>query len=123
MPRYIICLKDGERCYYLEWSTIVSAPTTFGLSREQFEAYYRGEYANDDAILARRGGSLGGLFSMESRLARASECGISALDGATLDGQLAGNHAGPEGTHLSKTEVIDWYCKRRENPWGLEPLE
>jgi len=46
MGRYIIQIKDdaNKKDYFLEWSTIVEAPVTYGLSLEEFKEYYRHEY-------------------------------------------------------------------------------
>lgn len=43
MPRYIIKIKDK----YFEWSTIVDAPVTNGMSLTEFRSYYQSEYGED----------------------------------------------------------------------------
>lgn len=44
MPRYICKLQDGDTAYYMEWSTVVDAPVTFGMTLEEFMEHYREEY-------------------------------------------------------------------------------
>lgn len=43
MGRYILKIKD----HYLEWSTVVDAPVTFGMLLPEFKEYYRDEYGRD----------------------------------------------------------------------------
>ncbi len=40
MPRYI-CHLDGK---FFEWSTVVEAPVTIAVTRDQFTEYYQQEY-------------------------------------------------------------------------------
>jgi hypothetical protein len=42
MGRFICKFEDKDDVYYLEWSTVVDAPVTFGMSLEEFKEYYRG---------------------------------------------------------------------------------
>jgi hypothetical protein len=42
MPTYICKFQDGEKAYYLEWSTIVDAPITTGMSLQEFKQHYCG---------------------------------------------------------------------------------
>lgn len=45
MARVIVKLeKDGHEARYLDWSTVVDAPLTYGATREEFKAYYEEEY-------------------------------------------------------------------------------
>jgi hypothetical protein len=48
MPRYIIKITDpiDNTDYFMEWSTIVDGPITYGCSLEEFKEYYKGEYGN-----------------------------------------------------------------------------
>jgi len=90
MPRYLCKLDDQ----YFEWSTIVDAPTTFGMTREEMEEYHREEYGvSADAELARR-------------LARVDATGCSARDGTTVDDLIASNRAGPNESALTREELL-----------------
>lgn len=96
MGRYIVKIRD----FYLEWSTIVDAPITYGLGLVDFVAYYRGQYGAK------------GMEGLQARLDRADAVGISALDGSTLEGILKGNRAGEGETPLTEPELYRKYCLR-----------
>ncbi len=48
MPKYIIKITDPKdnTDYFMEWSTVVDAPITYGCSLEEFKEYYKKEYGN-----------------------------------------------------------------------------
>lgn len=94
MARFIIKIEDK----YFEWSTVVDAPITYGLTREQFEDYYRGEYG---AV---------GMEDLPNRLARADTIGTSSLMGyKSVEEAIAGNRAGPNETELTADEILVAY--------------
>lgn len=97
MGRCIIKLSDGQREWYLEWSTTVDAPVTFGMSLEELKEYYRSEYGE------------AGMAELPHDLARLEETGLSGHNG-DLDGLLAGNAAGDNGEYLTNEELIKKYC-------------
>lgn len=43
MPRYIVKLERDDREWLLVWSTVVDAPVTRGMSREEFAEWYAGD--------------------------------------------------------------------------------
>lgn len=98
MPHYIVRLKKGEEVRYLEWSTIVDAPITYGMERAEFASYHRAEYPNE---------------AIEPRLARADLHGTSAMDGTTVKGLLALNRAGPRETSLDFDGIWEKYVTKR----------
>lgn len=100
MPRYICKIQD----YYLEYSTIVDAPVTIGMSLDEFMDYYKDEYG--------RRGMEGPDF--ENRMKRAEEKGTSARDYEDFEELISGNRAGKDESCLSKEQIIEWYCRRRE---------
>lgn len=106
MPRYIIRLTEGGRAWYLEWSTVVDAPVTFGMPLDEFRRYYRETYGTE------------GMRGLPDRLERAKRTGSSSMVGGymTADDAITPNRAGPHETELSKAEIIDWYCKKRKDP-------
>lgn len=107
MPRYIIKLDD----HYLEWSTIVDAPVTYGMTLEQFKHYYKDEYGAE------------GMRRLGERLQRVDDHGCSAF-GETLDALLAFNRAGVGETCLTKEQIIDHFVHRRGNqPVGTREEE
>lgn len=69
MGKFIIKIHD----HYLEWSTIVDAPITLGMSLDEFRAYYQDMYGRADAM-----------YGLPDRIARADATGTSALFGKSL---------------------------------------
>lgn len=95
MGRFIV--KLGGK--YLEWSTVVDAPVTSGMTFEEFKEYYREEYGRK---------SMGDLAR---RLERVERTGTSAFEDESVDDTIAGNRAGDRGQELTKEEIIAQYCK------------
>ncbi len=104
MGRAIIKLNDGERDFYLEYSSIVDAPVTYGMSREEFEAYYRAENGNR------------GMEDLVRRMERVDKKGTSAFNDDSVDDTLFCNRAGPNETSATKAQIIEWYCHRKPKP-------
>lgn len=94
MAKFIVKLDD----YYLEWSTIVDAPTTYGMSEDEFREYYRDEYG--------RNGSL----DLEERLERCKKYGTSMIPGHTPEDLIVCNRAGPEESELTLKQIKSVYC-------------
>jgi hypothetical protein len=95
MPRYIIKLNEK----YLEWSTVVDAPVSHGMTRQEFTDWYVREH---------------GFFSvneLEERLQRADKKGVSALMYKDVDELIGHNRAGPNETCLTKDELIEAFAK------------
>lgn len=103
MGRFIIKLES----YYLEWSEVVDAPTTCGMSLERFKEYYQGRY-----------GELGMEF-FEERLERVEKYGTSSRGGWSTKDLTAGNRAGPNESTLTIEEITKAYCLREpiRNGW------
>ncbi len=100
MGRGIVKIKDR----YFEWSTIVDAPVTCGLTLPELQAYVKEEYG-------RRG-----LEDLPERVARADATGSSFVDWATKEELLATNRAGDDETHLSEEEIYVKYTEKEDNP-------
>lgn len=98
VPKYIIKLNDGKRDYYLEWSTIVDAPTTYGMSRDEFEEYYLDEYGK--ALWA----------GLAARLKAVELNGHSAFFAKSVDDLISFNRAGKDEKSLTKKQIIRKYC-------------
>lgn len=104
MPRYIMKLTDEKekKDYYLEWSTIVDAPVTFGMELGEFREYCRHEYGQN------------GLRDFDERIARANEKGISAYPPFDdMNSYFRYNRAGGNETTLTKEQIIEKYCIQR----------
>lgn len=100
MPKAIIKLHDAAtgKEYYLEWSTVVDAPVTYGMSLDEFKGYYREEYGND------------GMKHLDERLARveASRCSSHLYSLADL---IDMNRAGPDEANATLGQIIEHYCR------------
>ena len=104
MARYICKITDAEdnKVYYFEWSTVVNAPVTHGMSLEEFRQYYEKEYGRSE------------MDGLERRLQRVEQNGISAI-GEDLDELLARNHAGENGKKMSKKEILELIKQPQED--------
>jgi hypothetical protein len=108
MPRYIFKLKDR----YLEYSTVVDAPVTSGMTLDEFREHYREEYGRK------------GMQGLEQRLQRVEEKGISAVLYKSVEDLLANNHAGPKECKLTVDEIYRAYCLFEEvRGWKVEWIE
>lgn len=93
MGRFIVKIKDR----YFEWSTIVDAPITKGMSKRQLEEYIKAEYGRQ------------GLEKLAERLNRVESTGTSA-HGETLETVLSHNRAGPNESEISAEVIYRLYC-------------
>jgi len=93
MSRYIIKIKDK----YFEWSTIVDAPITNGMSLSEFRSYYQSEYGEN------------GMKNLDERLKLVEAKGISSILDHNLEEFIKYNHAGDNETRLSMNEIYEKY--------------
>ncbi len=107
MPRYIVKLQD----YYLEWSTVVDAPVTYGMTLEEFKEYYQQEYGAD------------GMRNLLDRLLRVEAKGTSSQLDDSVESVVSCNRAGKDETSLTVEQIIDFYCVRQgegDRPVGTD---
>lgn len=102
MPSYIIRMQRGDDVRYLEWSSIVDAPVTYGMTLDEFREHYRERYGTD------------GLRLLPDRLARVEAKGTSSHVHDSLADHLIVNRAGPGETELTEAEIWDAYCAEDE---------
>jgi hypothetical protein len=105
MPRYILKIHDEKfnKDYYMEWSTIVDAPVTYGCSLDEFKDYYKIQYGEN------------GMRELDDRLKRVEEKGISAhppFD--NIESLLEYNRAGEDESTLDKEGLLEKYCRNRD---------
>lgn len=81
----------------MEWSTVVDAPVTYGVTLERFKTYYRERYGTE------------GIKELPERLERVERTGTSDLIG-TLAGLLACNRAGDKEQELTLEQIVERYC-------------
>lgn len=102
MPRYICKLDD----MYFDWSTVVDAPITFGMTLEEYKEYYKSEYGN----LSISSGEF------DRRMKRVEETGTSSLLDKSIDSVIKGNRAGPKESELTKNQLIEYL--RNQKDWS-----
>lgn len=100
MGRGIIKLNDGQRDWYMIWSTVVDAPITYGDSVDGLRAFIKDESGDD------------GLRDLPARLARVEAKGTSFHDDATVYDTINFNRAGKGETCLTPEQLIAMYCHR-----------
>lgn len=99
MGRFIVKIEDK----YFEWSTVVDAPVTNGLTREQMEHFCRSEYGNL------------GMADFEERMKRVEERGHSLYRNDTVEDLVGWNRAGPNEECLTLAEIYRTYQTRKES--------
>lgn len=97
MERTIIKLNN----YYFEFSSVVDAPVTFGMTLDEFRQYYRSGYGAN------------GMRDLEERLKRVEAKGTSSYLDESAESQLSFNRAGPDEAQLTIDEIFDAYCLRK----------
>lgn len=101
MPRFIMKLHDDRdnKDYYLEWSTVVDAPVTYGMSLEEFKEHYQKRYGT------------GGMLGFDERIKCVEGTGISAhAPYDDFESYFRYNRAGENETCLNKRQILDQYC-------------
>jgi len=93
MPRMLVKIKDK----YFEWSTVVDAPVTFGMTKEELSDYIKEEYGRQ------------GMRDLEKRLERVDENGTSVIPPCTLSDIIKSNRAGPDESELTEEEIYIAY--------------
>lgn len=103
MPSFLIKLTNKKKDYFLEWSTIVDAPITYGLSLHELKGYIKERYGTE------------GLKDLSSRLERVQEKGHSAFSNRSLKEIIIPNRAGKNERSLSIEGLIRKFCINRLN--------
>jgi len=112
---YLVKLIDpvDNRAYYMEWSSICDGPNTYGMSLEEFAAYYRDEY-----------GRLEFEHRFPNRMKRVEEFGTSERRETSVHGTIGFNRAGKNETVLSFEQILEHFCRHPgegELPEGSDP--
>lgn len=101
MPRYIVKLPCDGDDYYLEWSSIVDAPVTGGMTLKEFHSYYKEQYGTE------------GLDRLPERMERVNESGTSdTINRRPVEDWLAYNRAGEGEACISVEEIIELYIRQ-----------
>lgn len=104
-------VDDDKREWFLEWSTIVDAPVTYGMSLDALREYVKDKYGSE------------GLAELPERLARVEQRGHSFhgdSEGEDVIGLIAINRAGLNETMLTYRQMVDVYCHRKPAVRGHE---
>ena len=97
MSRMIV--KFGDK--YCEWSTVVDAPVTYLMSKDDFTTFYQEEYG------------LAGLRDLPARMERVEIQGTSSFLGMTAQDLLVSNRAGEEEACLeTEAEMIERFTNK-----------
>lgn len=98
MGSCLIKLVRGRKVRYLEWSSVVDAPTTYGMTLRELKAHIKFKYGNE------------GVRELPQRLARLEmNGGCSSMDGGTAEDMIAWNRAGKGETQLTQDQIWDMY--------------
>lgn len=100
-----------DREFFLIWSSVVDAPITYGMSREELVEHIREQYGRS------------GLDALPERIARAERAGTSSRIHASLDEETDFNRAGMDETRLTRDQIVAMYCLRTGDIRGTDPRE
>lgn len=100
---------DGREMF-LEYSTVVDAPVTYGMDEQAFRDHYLAEYGRSS------------MAELEERLARCRRNGGSSVyDPTTFEEAISCNRAGKDETELTADQFVNHYFRARSGdpPVGL----
>lgn len=101
MARAIIKITDpvDNKAYYLDWSTIVDAPVTWGMTLGEYKEYFKTEYPKS-------------INKLDEMLQRVELTGSSSkLAWMQLTSFLDLNFAGKDGEQLDLEGILHNYCR------------
>jgi hypothetical protein len=99
VAKCIIKVDHNGAPKYLEWSSIVDAPVTYGMTLQELRAHIEREQGRQ------------GLKYLDQRLARVEATGTSLHGGTTLEELIEWNRAGPNETCATLAEIVAIYCR------------
>lgn len=105
MARGIVKLADD---FYVEWSTVVDAPVTYGMTRKEMFDYIVSEYNTPKE-------------GVESRMARVDANGTSFYGYENANELISFNKAGPNESCLTLAELIAEYTYKYPTPPQSSP--
>ena len=104
MPKYIIKLAGK----YMEWSTVVDAPITYGMTLKEFRRYYQQEYGRVS------------MHDLDLRMERVERKGTSSHLHSSVDDLIECNRAGVNETNISKDEIIRLFANEPKRKRGAK---
>lgn len=112
MPRYICKTNVDGVDYYLEWSTVVDAPVTYGMPLEEFESYYRIRYGTSQTERYTFGKEVAP-SELDKRMERVEKFGTSCVYGTSFESMASGNRAGDNEEELTFEQIVDKFIRNR----------
>jgi RNase P/RNase MRP subunit POP5 len=112
MGNFIIKFDTPDGPRYLEYSTIIDAPVTFGMTLDEFKQHYLEEYGRV------------GMNDLDGRLERVEQTGSSSYIHKNRAATIRNNRAGRGGTCLTEKQIVDYYVTRQgkgKQPTGPRP--
>lgn len=106
MSKFIVRLVDGDEPRYVEWSTVVDAPITYLMTRDELQ-----EFLIEDAVERAREEAI---RDWPLRMARVDATGTSAYGRGDADDEISCNRAGPDESHLPTRQAIAEYLREQE---------
>jgi hypothetical protein len=104
MTRHIIRLEDHGQPYYLEWSAELGCPVTEGMTRQEFQEYYRQEYGRS------------GMSRLVLLMLQVDQFGTSEVGARDVNDTIARNSAGPEGVAMTKAQLVSRFVRLPRRP-------
>jgi len=98
----IMKLERGTEVRYLEWSTTVDAPVTYGMTVAELHDYVQAEYG-------RRG-----LEELPARLDRVERFGTSSIRPCSANDLITANRAGEKESCLTLDQIWERYVDANE---------
>ena len=116
MGRYIVKLDTSEGPRYLDYSTVVDAPVSYGLTREEFVEHYHEERRRrlEQELEAE-------MADLPRRLDQADEVGSTSMFYKSAQEALLCNRAGKNWTCMTIEQIVEHYCVKR-TPWEDMPV-
>ncbi len=102
MGNCLIKLVRGKKVKYLEWSSIVDAPATYGMTARELKAHIKWRYGEE------------GLKELPARMDRVENYGTSYYS-CNLDDVIGYNRAGIDETCLTQDQLWDMYVDNKRH--------
>lgn len=113
MPRFTLRLDTPRGQRFMEWSTVVDAPVTWGVPLREYKRYYKERYGSD------------GMKHLATVLADIERTGAATAFGETAEQAVLCNRAGRGETGLTLQQIIEHWCSNERDdskrPTGERP--
>lgn len=107
MPHYIVKFEKDGVAKYLEWSTVVDAPVTFGVELEHFKRWYLETHGTNSAR------------ELAERLERVERFGTSSIPETSTASLTKYNRAGPREQCATLEQLWEMFCSSDSEIRGI----